>query len=743
MKIISRNFFLIITVLTASAGFGQSGGLRILDDKTGDPVPFAHVKATLAGSNQSHYYVSDVNGETGLKPATETEIKITYIGYETFSGMIEPGESPVVRLKPSVTTFDETVVTAQYTPVSADRSLYRINVINSMQIQKKAANDLSGLLRNQLNVRISQDAALGAGMSIQGLSGENVKILVDGVPVIGRMNGIIDLAQLTVQNVQQVEIIEGPMSVIYGSNALAGVVNIITKANDGHRFSANGESYIESVGVYNFDGGINLNRGKQGLTLHAGRNFFSGFQGKYTGRELEWKPRRQLNLDAGYTLNLKKMNLSSHFNFFDELMIGKGALAQPYFYQAFDYKYHTDRYTASANMETKGCNHFTANASYSFYNRARTKYFNDLSIPEMKAVESDTSFVGAVMSRGMYTYRGTSGKLGFQTGYDINHEWAGGDRIGGSHRQISDVAAFLSMQYQPLEFISIQPGMRLAYNSQYKSPLIYALHTRFTPYKGATLRASFSSGFRSPSIKELYMYFYDSNHDIIGNPDLMPEESKHVQLQFVHRIEGTDYATEAELNVFYNDIRNNITLARVGVSTLKYSYINIDSYTTKGFSAGFRTTLYPAFDMKLGLGYTGTHRNFANASADTSFLWSPEFTTEVTYKFLKNNISLSVFYKYTGKLPQFNVDESQNVTQGIIEDYHNLDLSIIKSLLKGKLLVSAGGKNLFNVTSITSTGNGSGSVHSGGSDVPVSWGRTVFVKLNFNITYDDKKPAAK
>lgn len=738
-----RIAFFVWGLLTACLVSAQSGGLRIVDDKSGEPVPFAHVKATPEGTGQSHYYVSDLKGETGLKPAVETRITITYVGYETYTGTIEPGENPLVRLKPSVTTFNETVVTAQYTPVSTDRSLYRINVINSMQIQKRVASDLSGLLRNQLNVRISQDAALGSSMSIQGLSGENVKILVDGVPVIGRLNGNIDLTQIDVQNAQQVEIIEGPMSVIYGSNALAGVVNIISKANDGHRFSANASSYVESVGEYNFEGGLNLNRGRQGLRLEAGRNFFSGFQGNSSGRELEWKPRRQMNLDAVYSLNPGKVNIKTSLNLFDELMVSKGALQKPYFDKAFDSWFHTSRYTANASFETRGCSHFSANASYSYYSRVRTMYFNDLTVPEKHVVGGDTSLFGAVLSRGMYTYRGTTGKLGYQAGYDLDHEWAGGDRIGGVNRQITDVAAFLSMQYQPLEHISIQPGLRLAYNSKYHPPLIYALHTRLTPYKGGTIRASFSSGFRSPSIKELYMYFVDVNHDIIGNPDLKPEESRHVQLQFLHRVEKTGYATEAELNLFYNDIHNIITLAQLSDASLKYSYINVMNYTTKGFSAGVRTTLYPALDLKLGYAYTGKHNHYSAGLADTGFLWSPEFSAEVTWKINKKDISVSAFYKYTGKMPRFNVDDSGVVSQGMIEDYHNLDVSVVKSFFKGRLMVSAGGKNLFNVTSITASGSDAGGIHSGSGDVPVSWGRTAFVKLNFNIVCDDKKSGTR
>ena len=62
------------------------------------------------------------------------------------------------------------------------------------------------------------------------MSGENVKIMIDGVPVIGRQNGNLDLSQLNLLGIEHVEIIEGPLSVNYGNNALVGTINLIASA---------------------------------------------------------------------------------------------------------------------------------------------------------------------------------------------------------------------------------------------------------------------------------------------------------------------------------------------------------------------------------------------------------------------------------------------------------------------------------------------------------------------------------
>ena len=66
-------------------------------------------------------------------------------------------------------------------------------------------------------------------MSMQGISGENVKILIDGVPVLGRLDGNIDLSKINLNDVDQIKVIEGPQSVSYGTNGMAGTINIIIK----------------------------------------------------------------------------------------------------------------------------------------------------------------------------------------------------------------------------------------------------------------------------------------------------------------------------------------------------------------------------------------------------------------------------------------------------------------------------------------------------------------------------------
>src|SRR5690606_17844973 len=103
-------------------------------------------------------------------------------------------------------------------------------VINQEQIRLRGATNIQSVLNTELGMRFSNDLTLGTSdIELMGMSGQNVKILLDGVPVIDRGSTRESLGQIDINTVEKIEIVEGPMSVSYGSDALAGVINIITK----------------------------------------------------------------------------------------------------------------------------------------------------------------------------------------------------------------------------------------------------------------------------------------------------------------------------------------------------------------------------------------------------------------------------------------------------------------------------------------------------------------------------------
>ncbi len=731
------SFIMIIVCLAGLQVSGQQAVIKVVDLKTGEAVPYAHVCFESISDGQQLHELTNDDGEVQNIAKEKSVVAISFVGYETLFDTIAPGESTTLKFKPAIFNMSEVVVTAQYKPQRVDKSIYKVKVLGAKEIEQKAANNLSELFADELNMRINQDGALGSSMSIRGLSGEHVKFLVDGVPVIGRMNGNVDLGQLDLDNVDHVEVIEGPMSVVYGSNALAGVVNIITKENKNTPITANANTYFESVGTYNFSGSASFKKNKSIFGVTGARNFFGGYSENDSLRAMTWKPKRQYIFDGYYIFDNKDLKIKYSTRFFNEMIQSKGNVIEPHF--ARDSYFRTNRFNNNIDLSTRigDYRYVKVLAAYSIYNRTKNTYFKNLHTLSENLTDNsgdqDTTRFNALNLRAELSKGDDASIFNYQFGVDINLENGTGAKIMGQEQQIGDYAAFLSLKIDPASNLTLQPGVRLIYNTKYNAPLVYSLNVKWDPLEHTTVRASYARGFRAPSLKELYLFFVDVNHNIQGNENLKAENSHNVLLSLGYNNEEGRANFGINTDLFYNTINNIITIAQVKGDL--YSYINIDNYTSQGIQAELFYDLYPEFKWKVGVAYTGRKNVLEGESPGLKkFLYSTDISSSGTYRFRKIQTDLSVFYKYTGRLPQYYQVAEGQFKEGYVEDYHNMDITLKKGLLKNSLQVTAGVKNIFNVTTLYSSGGGSlGSVHGGNGSSLVGYGRTYFIGLSYSF----------
>lgn len=125
----------------------------------------------------------------------------------------------IAQMQPDTITWnknlDQVVITAQFTPTDTRETVNSVRVLNRKIIEQRSVVNLQELLQTEANIRLSQDPILGSDISVNGLKGENLKILIDGVPVVGRLNGSIDAGQIPLSSIQKIEIIEGAQSLIW------------------------------------------------------------------------------------------------------------------------------------------------------------------------------------------------------------------------------------------------------------------------------------------------------------------------------------------------------------------------------------------------------------------------------------------------------------------------------------------------------------------------------------------------
>jgi outer membrane receptor for ferrienterochelin and colicins len=637
--------------------------------------------------------------------------------------------------------LEDVVVTGQYGETSLTRSVYKVKIIEAKRIEQQGAFNLKHVLQNELNVRINNDPALGSSMSIQGLSGQNIKILIDGVPVIGREGGSIDLTQINLTQIERIEFVEGPMSVNFGTDALGGVINLISKKSQTKQFNSNVRSYNESIGQHNLSAGTSLANDKWNLQAGLSRNFFAGYHSQPDTRFKTWKPREQYMGDLNFGYMYKRSSVRLQNSYFQEKVTNKGiGSITPWYAYAQDQYYHTKRITSSMYYSHKFENKklFDWVISYSYYQRIRNTYRKDLVSLRENLIPSDemndSSYTRYWMSRGTYSSNETNKRFNYQLGYEINDEIFTGNRIQQLTQRMTDVNAFASSELKLLKKLVLRPAVRLIYNSQFQAPIVPSLNLKWDMRSNIIIRASYGRGFRAPSLKELYLDFVDPSHNVQGNPALKAEVQDNYQLTTTYEWKKLERVFRFEPSLYYNHIQNRIDLMMLNTNTLEAQYVNINEFQSAGinFNTEYRA---PNYSLVLGYAYNGVNNSWANTFPTNQFFFSHETRFNINYTFKKPAITLSSFYRYNSRFQmyQFNLMTGNNEL-GYIEGYGIWDITIQKYLFGKKLSLTTGVKNILNVENVMA--NMPGGIHASQNNAAmIGMGRSLFLSIIFEMNW--------
>lgn len=237
----------------------------------GEPLSFASVQVADRG------VTADARGFFELEiPAGTYQLIASSVGFKRikrqiripFNGQLE------ILLKEDTQELDEVVVTATRTSRRIDNVPMPIQVIDGEQIEKIGSLRLDEALMEQTGLQLTSDH--GTGIQMQGLNSEYIMFLIDSEPVIGRTAGTLELSRLAVDNIERIEIIKGPSSSLYGSEAMAGVVNIITKQPESG-LDGSFRSRYRSFGTLDVSGTVGYAGEKLSTSLFVDRLSTEGF----------------------------------------------------------------------------------------------------------------------------------------------------------------------------------------------------------------------------------------------------------------------------------------------------------------------------------------------------------------------------------------------------------------------------------------------------------------------------------
>ncbi len=731
--------------------------------KTADGQPAEFVTVML---KNTHY-----GSMTGAKGKFSFEAPAGNYTMVVFSIMAHNQEFPVtikadtINYFPNITIIEkamelgEVVITGQFFPQSLNNSVYKVRVINSEQIEQKAPNSVESLLNTEIGVRISNDLALGeSDFEIMGMSGNNVKVLIDGIPMIDRLSKKQSLSQIDVNTIERIEIVEGPMSVTYGTDALAGVINIITKkggAKDTNHFSLNariqeetlGNEYQPFYGKGNHIESVNAQYGfKNGIYLGGSftRNDFGGWQGNLTGRKKEWPSKTQYlgGFQAGIAKS--KYDIGYRLDYLNEDILQKGDV--PENRKATDVNYLANRFThqLQGNWTVNNRTKLSFSGSYQDYERDKEStvinFATGEEYPSTGENAEDQSNYSVWFARATAVWKALT-NLNLQAGLEYQHNEGTGDKIDQEHTTIDNGAVFLSAEYSPIKWLDVRLGVRSSYNSVYNAPTaIPSINTKFKLNDKMDIRVSYGRGFRAPTLQELYYTFYHVNGGgfwIKGNPDLKAESSDSYMASWVWRpLHNSNVRITSSVSGFFNDFKDRITMVSSVTEPNTQTYYNTGKYRTLGFTLE-NTLFWKKLRASLNFSYVGRYNNlfedevFAEES-QTQFCYSPEISLSLTYEWTKV-ATFNLFYKFTGARQEYREYNGNLVLAGL-ENYNWMDLTITRPITK-YFDIAAGVKNIFDVTWVQNSIANGGSGH-GNADLSSSLlgcGRSFFLGITFKF----------
>jgi outer membrane receptor for ferrienterochelin and colicins len=707
MRVLTKYIGFILLITTSLLSYTQDNEcqFQIKDVSTGLPLSYAHIKIICTETEINQNQTSDIQGFIHIKCKESFTIEISHLGYETLYQLFQNCSSTAeILLNPISSYLPEFVITAQHKKITQRESVYSINQINTEKIHSRGATTINEVLNTEMNTRLSNRPGWsGTNVNLQGFSGEQVNIMIDGIPVSGRLNGNIDLQQINLNNTEKIEILHGPVSVIYGSNSSGGAINIVTAENNDKKFGFKSRAYYESVGQFNISGNFAVAHKNNFINAGGGRNFFGGYSPIDSSRNKLWLQREQYFGDFSYKRKFKNMELKIASNIFFEETKDRGDKRAPNFTTAFDTYYNTQRHINRLHYNWRISDEYALEISsaVSVFKRDREKFFRDLTTLEFFATgEGDTTLQIDYYVRPVFSRKLSNAIWNYQVGFEVAHSKLDADRIEGDIAKMTEYAVFINTYFYPFKNnkLTINPGIRYIYNNNYRAPLVYALNFSSLIGKEFTLKGSVAKGFRTPTIKELYLDFpFSESIQVYGNNDLKAEISNHVRIAGDWQKRKGTHAVKIELTWFFNNLNNMITTAQV--SDTKWMYVNIGNFKSIGYN--FMAKYKNSFsEWNAGFNYTGFMFNPDKENSKSSFKYSPEFVFSSSITIPLIEVSWDNHIKYTGRLSSQYIAANNSLEQSFIGAHTLWDMSLRRKFWEDRINLVVGVKNLTHVINV-------------------------------------------
>lgn len=518
-------------------------------------------------------------------------------------------------------TLPEVVVTASRMEETHTASV--VTVITAKELKAQGVTNVADALREVPGVMVTQNGFGGlASVFVRGAGNGQAVIMIDGVPVYdpsGTSKGDFSafLPHLSIENIDRIEIVRGPQSVLYGSSAMAGVINIITKKGKGKpqiagRFEGGSfNTFTETLGFSGANESVSYNLNLQrfdssGISKTPVEPDKDGYRFNNVGGSLTASINEKVEVGTSFSYLGAEQGLDGWDNF-EKSRLG---FVQTYYKQEVLPWWQQTLKLAYTNT------HRTYPSSSSFYD-------GDLYFLSWQHNFDVLPYLRAVM------------------GFDYQQERANTNSM---DEKTQDERAWFGEMVFDWQNVYFNAGVRYDRHQTAGDKVTYRLAGSYLLPTQTKFHASFGTGFRAPSLFQLYAKQY-------GNPNLTPEKSQGYDVGISQSF--FDKKVEADVTYFFNWFKDLITFWRLG------KYQNVAAAHTKGIEFSLNVT--PASWLKFSTNYT-----WLNAEDITKHSWLPRrpmHKASGTLTFLwHKKADFSLTGVYFGK--RFDGDNNQNPLGG-------------------------------------------------------------------------------
>jgi len=594
--------------------------------------------------------ITDASGAFSLSLSNikNPKITISYLGYKSFNLKITKISNDLGNIElVSDDKLDEVVISGTLKPVSRLKSPVSVEVYAESFFKANPTSsifealDIINGVRPQLNCNVCSTGDI----HINGQEGSYTMILIDGLPIVSGLSSVYGLSGIPQSLIERIEIIKGPASTLYGSEAIGGVINLITKIpENASRFSF--DSFTSNWGDLNLDLGHQYRLSKK-INGLLGVNYF-----KYSNPVD--------NNSDGFT----DLTLQDRISVFNKLNIGKRlSFASRFVYEdrwggemnwnptfrGGDLVYGESIYTS--RVELFGTYKFNNEISFQFSFNDHNQ--NSVYGTTLFKADQSIAFGQFIWNRTIKKHDLVIGAAYRFTFYDDNTTATFNEFLGINKEEITQLpGVFIQDEIQFNEQNSLLLGFRYDYNSIHGTIFTPRLNYKISNQDlSSILRISIGSGYRIAQIFTEDHAALTGARDVVFLNDLDPETSWNINLNYVYKMYlKQGHILNFDASIFRTDFSNKI-LPNYDTDPNLIIFDNLSGKSvTQGISLNFNSVFQNGLRISLGATYIDSY-------IDSKGLKTIPYLTEkfqgvwnIKYEFQKSNITLDFTGTITGPL---------------------------------------------------------------------------------------------